>query len=358
MRRTISFGVGVVVLFVSLTGALRAYERTPLDFEARVDAQRAVEEVFWRHRAWPPQNPLPKPPLDQVMTESDLRSKVEDYLEKSEALEVHGRRPISADQLQAEVERMTRETRQPEVLAELFAALGDDPFLIAECLARPALAHRLARLPVPGDVSGSSVAAPPTGDIWSAVTQAGAPSARQQATAVWTGAEMIVWGGVDALGNTLGSGGRYTPATNTWSPISGLLTPRAAHTAVWTGTHMIVWGGDTGTGRLHSGGRYDPIFNTWTPTSTGANVPTPRAGHSAVWTGSEMIIWGSRHRRVGQLGEPLYAVHGLLGADEHGRERSIGARESHSSLDRQRHDHLGWHRLRLLRRIHGYGGTL
>ena len=38
---------------------------------------------------------------------------------------------------------MARHTKQPEVLHELFEALGNDPFVIAECLARPALAERL-----------------------------------------------------------------------------------------------------------------------------------------------------------------------------------------------------------------------
>ena len=50
---------------------------------------------------------------------------------------ITGKEPITADQLQAEMERMARDTKQPEVLRELFDALGNDPFVIAECLARP-----------------------------------------------------------------------------------------------------------------------------------------------------------------------------------------------------------------------------
>ena len=41
------------------------------------------------------------------------------------------------------MDRMAKNTKQPEVLHELFEALGNDPFVIAECLARPALAERL-----------------------------------------------------------------------------------------------------------------------------------------------------------------------------------------------------------------------
>src|SRR5437763_8286612 len=41
------------------------------------------------------------------------------------------------------MDRMAQHSKQPEVLEELFEALGNDPFVIAECLARPALAERL-----------------------------------------------------------------------------------------------------------------------------------------------------------------------------------------------------------------------
>ena len=40
---------------------------------------------------------------------------------------------------------MASHTKQPEVLRELFEALGNDPFVIAECLARPVLTERLMR---------------------------------------------------------------------------------------------------------------------------------------------------------------------------------------------------------------------
>src|SRR4029434_10692455 len=65
------------------------------------------------------------------------------YLRESQALEDHWQRSITAEQLQAEMDRMAKHTKQPEVLRELFDALGNDPFVIAECLARPTLADRL-----------------------------------------------------------------------------------------------------------------------------------------------------------------------------------------------------------------------
>ena len=79
----------------------------------------------------------PKPPLDAVMSQAQLEKKVADYLRNSQALEDYWQRPITAEQLQAEMDRMAQHTKQPEVLRELFEALGNDPFVIAECLARP-----------------------------------------------------------------------------------------------------------------------------------------------------------------------------------------------------------------------------
>jgi hypothetical protein len=116
-----------------------------LSFEDRVRHQRAIEEVYWRHRIWPAENPGPKPALDEVLPETVLRERVATYLEQSAALEVFWQRPLNGEQLQAELNRMVRNTRDPDLLRELVAALDNDPFLVAECLARPLLVNRLIR---------------------------------------------------------------------------------------------------------------------------------------------------------------------------------------------------------------------
>src|SRR5216110_1246137 len=115
--------------------------RLTLTFSERVAYQRAIEEVYWRHRIWPKERP--KSSLDALMSQAQLEKKVADYLRNSQALQDYWQRPITAEQLQAEMDRMAKNTKQPEVLRELFEALGNDPFLIAECLVRPALAERL-----------------------------------------------------------------------------------------------------------------------------------------------------------------------------------------------------------------------
>jgi N-acetylneuraminic acid mutarotase len=134
--------IGTLPAFSRPDAPARTSRRT-LSFEERVVYQRAVEEVYWRHRIWPKERPDPKPSLDAVMSQAQLEKKVADYLRNSQALEDHWQRPITAEQLQGEMDRMAKHTKQPEVLRELFGALGNDPFVIAECLARPALAERL-----------------------------------------------------------------------------------------------------------------------------------------------------------------------------------------------------------------------
>jgi N-acetylneuraminic acid mutarotase len=440
------------------TGTLLAFYRSEartkvsqriLTFAERVAYQRAIEDVYWRHRIWPRnggERPDPKPPLDAVMSQAQLEKKVTDYLRKSQALEDYWQRPITAEQLQAEMDRMAKHTRQPEVLRELFETLGNDPFVIAECLGRPALADRLltnwyayderihgelkqraeAELqahntveqmtqlsgkyseieflkaddaeerayrdaghgvklttreweetvqklaatfnnrPVAAGVSPSKhspeteiktgavsplqedeerfyvlavvnrndshlklatvswpkeplaswlaraenqvpVAIPaqparytfPTilegacvDNTWAAT--AAPPDPRDSHVAVWTGTEMIIWGGEDNNSLFINTGGKYNPITDAWTNTSTTNAPsaRISHTAVWTGNEMIVWGGiDENFLRVNTGGKYNPETDTWTPTTT-SNAPDGRNAHTAIWSGSEMIIWG------------------------------------------------------------------
>ena len=312
---------GVSILAGTLPALFRPeassnFSQRTLTFAERVAYQRAIEEVYWRHRIWPKERPDPKPALDAVMPQPQIEKKVQDYLRDSQALEAYWQKPITPEQLQAEMERMARDTKQPEVLRELFEALGNDPFVIAECLARPVLAECLVvelsahekgeRLPLLGAQAASSKFSitrsgkaiyslpeidPCTGDTWTPTSTTNAPAARVQHRAVWTGSEMIVWGGFNPT--PLNTGGRYNPSTDSWTATSTINAPagREYHTAVWSGTEMIVWGGTNFASYFNTGGRYNPSTDTWTPTSI-TNAPAGRYAHTAVWAGSEMIVWG------------------------------------------------------------------
>lgn len=133
----------------------------------------------------------------------------------------------------------------------------------------------------------------PSTNTWTSTATTGAPSGRFYHTAVWTGSEMVVWGGNDNFSNVLNTGGRYNPVSNTWSATTttGAPSARTYHTAVWTGGNMVVWGGWDNNNLLNTGGRYDPLLNSWVSTSL-SNAPSPRRLHSGVWTGTVMIIWG------------------------------------------------------------------
>jgi N-acetylneuraminic acid mutarotase len=143
----------------------------------------------------------------------------------------------------------------------------------------------------------------PTTDSWTLMTTNGAPAAQEAATAVWSGREMIVWGGytqADCCSNPqfVSTGGRYDPGADSWTPTRADGTApqgRYLHTAVWTGSEMIVWGGQNPNifpFQINTGGRYHPLTDTWAPTSVTAATPAGRESHSAVWSGSEMIVWG------------------------------------------------------------------
>src|SRR6266436_5398447 len=150
MRREIAVVVCAAACSI-LTGTLLAFfgpeaptkvSARTLTFGERVAYQRAIEDVYWRHRIWPKERPDPKPSLDAVMSQAQLEKKVADYMRNSWALEDYWQHPITAQQLQAEMDRMAQQTKQPEVLRELYEALDNDPLVIAECLARPVLAER------------------------------------------------------------------------------------------------------------------------------------------------------------------------------------------------------------------------
>jgi N-acetylneuraminic acid mutarotase len=123
------------------------------------------------------------------------------------------------------------------------------------------------------------------------------PASRSDATATWTGTELLVVGGLK-----MGSGGSalyadgvaYNPSTNRWRRLPAMDSSRAGHTAVWTGGQLLIWGGYTSRSGTRvapaHGVAYDPVSNRWS-----ALPKSPlrgRTGHVSVWTGTRMLIWG------------------------------------------------------------------
>ena len=69
---------------------------------------------------------------------------------------------------------------------------------------------------------------------------------------------MIIWGGHYTSDQPLNSGGVYNPVTDQWKLVSLTHAPelRSNHTAVWTGQEMIIWGGGQSGQPLINGGIY------------------------------------------------------------------------------------------------------
>lgn len=210
---------------VALAAGLAAHAG-PLTFEDRVLAQEALERVRYSHQIGAARS------FESAVPRALLERKVREYLEQTVALEWHWDRPITAEMLEREVERMVRRTRLPGRLRELFAALGDDPVLVQECLARPALVERLARSFPHGDPEAS----------WRFAVNGEPPEIDTVASASFVLRDP--WG--DLATPTPGDAaflGRVCPADDTWDSTSMTDTPtaRAFHTAVWTGNVSVIW---------------------------------------------------------------------------------------------------------------------
>jgi hypothetical protein len=133
---------------------------------------------------------------------------------------------------------------------------------------------------------------------WELLPRAPIPP-RAGADAVWTGTEVIVWGGHTDVSSSRsgvrGDGAAYDPATRQWRILPDApIGPRNEHAAVWTGTEMLVWGGKRPEGRgpagWADGAAYDPARDAWRSIPD-APIGT-RVDAGVTWTGKELVVIG------------------------------------------------------------------
>lgn len=473
MRHRVTNFLTPLLLTAALCSSSLAGESRTLAFEERTALQARIERLRFEYLVGMEGS------FEQRFSRAALENKVEEYLKYSVLLEVFWNRPIRASDLERETARILRETRWPERLDALIAAVDHDPFLFQECVARATLVRRLTQnlFAFDRNIHRSSLveieslrraldsglldpglyharrtvttvfrsASAERGDpissdafvrtafldaagyrsLWESIEgvgkigplretrtdfsirvllseaadhlvladyrvpkrswdewwrEAGAaldasrvqpvasedvaldqstPRAssgsacaasvddvwtngvlddfrdRNYHTAVWTGSEVIYWGGERP--NDLGdnTGARYDPVLDVWSPVTteGAPPGRQKHVAVWTGSEMIMWGGCCASG----GGRYDPLTDSWVLMSM-TNAPNGRVGSTAVWTGSEMIVWGGGFS--GALGgryDP--ATDSWASVQPAGAAR--GPERAHRSVDGHGNDRLG-----------------
>jgi hypothetical protein len=122
-------------------------------------------------------------------------------------------------------------------------------------------------------------------------------AARAWHSATWADTQMLVFGGRDAAGRVIAAPLAYVPATDAWRELTavGAPSPRAGHVAVWTGEALLVWGGTDGARALADGAAFDPWDDVWRPLPSPADTPADAAardGAAGVWTGAELILVG------------------------------------------------------------------
>jgi hypothetical protein len=112
---------------------------------------------------------------------------------------------------------------------------------------------------------------------------------RSSAAAVWTGEELLVWGGWK--GGLRADGAAYRPSTDEWRILAeSPLSARTPVAAVWSGREMLVWGDVSRGGGSSDGAAYDPTADAW---RTLPPAPYPLNEAEAVWTGDEMVVYGA-----------------------------------------------------------------
>jgi hypothetical protein len=152
-----------------------------------------------------------------------------------------------------------------------------------------AIAPAATRAPVPTAAESAT---------WRHIAEPPIPPSGGMAT-VWTGRQLVAWGGGSGGGGNWqasAAGAAYDPAADRWEVLSPAPVPgRIGASAVWTGREVLFWGGQAGSGTIFAdGAAYDPAAKRWRtlpPAPIG-----PRTQHQAVWTGREMVVWGGYGR--------------------------------------------------------------
>ena len=124
----------VTILLLLLSVAAQADDLGALERD-----RAAIERVYYNHRLGQ------KPPFEQATPPALIERLVKEDLRKEVALrQVYGV-AITPALLDSEVQRINTTTRAPEMLAEIKAALGNDPVKFAQAFAKPFLVERLLR---------------------------------------------------------------------------------------------------------------------------------------------------------------------------------------------------------------------
>jgi hypothetical protein len=136
------------------------------------------------------------------------------------------------------------------------------------------------------------VAYDPASAAWRTIS-APPPPRRHAAVHVWTGAELIVWGGGRAPRAKPRQGVAYDPATRSWRRIADAPIGLNLASGMWTGEEVLVFGSlldrrNRAATKFSVGAAYNPAIDEW------RRLPRSRLSPqatSAVWIGGRMVAW-------------------------------------------------------------------
>ncbi|MEK6275685.1 MAG: GerMN domain-containing protein [Actinomycetota bacterium] len=139
-----------------------------------------------------------------------------------------------------------------------------------------------------GDVSSDGAAYDPTDNTWREIALP--PVGGQQSpVGAWTGKELVIFPGHDPEANPVG-GAVYDPATDAWSILGSMPQPPAGASAVWDEHEVIVIGGTRDSGLSSTGLAYDPATNR----SRRLAQSSGRIGAAVEWTSRRLLVWGGK----------------------------------------------------------------
>ncbi|MGH8870488.1 MAG: Kelch repeat-containing protein [Acidimicrobiia bacterium] len=147
-------------------------------------------------------------------------------------------------------------------------------------------------------IYGEGLAFDPAAGEWRSISSPPGPRRSFEVT-VWTGSELVVWGGCDASipqcddrgAGLLTHGDAYDPVTDGWRPLaSSPLAPGVHPQGVWNGDEILFYAGAVSAEDGATAAGYDPATDSWRSLP---NPPlTPRRYATATWTGQHFVLWG------------------------------------------------------------------
>ena len=124
---------------ICLSLGIPAVAASARDLASLCTDRTAVERIYYEHRLGN------KPPFEKAQPAAEIEKIVKLDLKKEAVLKRVYKIGVTPAEVAEEVQRINSSTRAPDVLAEIKAALDQDPTRFAQTMARPLVVERKLR---------------------------------------------------------------------------------------------------------------------------------------------------------------------------------------------------------------------